>query len=525
MKAISLLKLLTLVSFLIVSQVALGQETKEQCKTRIQKDKKSEVESTCNARTVTTTDQSGNRKEQPLTASEKTQCIKTEFETLFSSECGDLESTRDQKASCKTLLDKYDEEAKKVSEECARVGQDSYAKCVSKAKSCSQGLDAFAESPDSGEDSTASALVNLIGVYGQMKGAQAGANGQSVAGCVIENSDTEADKEERIDDKITRLREEITKLRTEDVAEEDQKLNEKRQEVETEMLEARQAQEKAQTEAKTKNQQDAARLAEKIVKVNAQKRQDLDNIAALNEEVSEAQVQIQKVVLSMPDKLVKAQCRGARDRYVKELPPERKKFATRGAQAAFEEEVKAVEQTCLLAQAADKQEKINQINKAKKATQRKIANLKAKIADDAVTVQNSAKEIENLKAIATEQEKKDLDNLTTKLNNLNKTVIDLEAAVERKKKGFEEKAKAKEDQINKLLMDRQNVKSKFAKVYSAASSGGSSARKFVSQCCKSDIVSDKSRTTVQGFDEHCARLRSDYEIKDTRSRSRTGTGR
>lgn len=506
MKSISLFKLLTLVCFLIVGfQFEAKAETQEECKLA------------CNRKAKTSCASETGDKYSGCVAKAQDTC-----EATSACESKDSKSDlRDMEVKCRDMLNKYDEAAKKTKEECARMGEDNAAKCVAKSKSCANGLNAFAEPGSDGEDSIGNALVNLIGVYSQMQGAT-GANGQSVAGCVIENNDSERDREERMDEKITQLRQDISKLRNEDPAEEDQKLNEKRQEVEEKMLDARKEVEKAQTDAKTKNQEDAGRLAEKILKTNAEKRNRLNNIASLNDRVADKALEVQQTVLMMADALVQKQCKDStreyRDKKLADKAKTGKKFS-KAEDSAFSAELQELEGTCLKAQAMEKQKKINAINNEKRAIQREIANLQAKNSDDATSMANDQKQIEALKTIASEQEKKDLENLTTKLTNLNKSVTDMETTVAARKKAFEEKAKAKEDQINKILQDRQNVKSKFAKVYSTASSNSSSASTFVGQCCKSDYTgsgADKTRSTVKGFDEACSRIRSDYAIKDSK---------
>ena len=52
-----------------------------------------------------------------------------------------------------------------------------------------------------------------------------------------------------------------------------------------------------------------------------------------------------------------------------------------------------------------------------------------------------------------------------------------------KKKSYDEKTKAKNDLIDKLQLDRQNVKPKFKKVISTVESSGRSASAYLNMCC------------------------------------------
>ncbi|MBY0554313.1 hypothetical protein K2P97_07275 [bacterium] len=539
MKSISLFKILTLVCFLLVGSVATAQTCAQTCDAqfRIPTTGSSTdagylavVKANSDCKAECTKKEADDKLKQRITRScANNQWRKTNYPDQSTCEvCVEDPSTpicsasKEADASCKTLLEKYDEAAAKASEECERANEENHAKCLAKAKRCTSGLDAFAEPGSDGEDSVGSALVNLIGVYSQTQGAT-GANGQSVAGCLIDNSDSERDHEERMDEKITQLRQDISKLRNEDPAEEDQKLNEKRQEVEEKMLEARQEMEKSQNETKTKNQEEAGRLAEKIIKANADKRNRLNNIASLNDKVADKALEVQQTVLLMADALVQKQCKDStreyRDKKLADKAKTGAKFS-KAESAAFSAELVELEGTCLKAQAMEKQKKINAINNEKRAIQREIANLQAKNVDDANSMANDQKQIEALKTIASEKEKKDLENLTTKLTNLNKSVTDMETSVAARKKAFEEKAKAKEDQINKILQDRQNVKPKFAKVSVKVQAGSRAAENFVGKCC----VSKYSTAVSRNYDERaCERVRKDYDIKDVKPRS-TKTG-
>ena len=81
-----------------------------------------------------------------------------------------------------------------------------------------------------------------------------------------------------------------------------------------------------------------------------------------------------------------------------------------------------------------------------------------------------------------------------------------------KKKSYEEKSRAKEDLISKLLLDRQNVKARFAKVSSVATESRDRASDYLVQCC-----SDRKQ-----LDANCSKVESanpDAEVK----KARTGT--
>lgn len=503
MKAISLFKLLTVVSFFVAGvqvHAANEGETRDACKIRVANAKKAEVEQTCKDRTTTTTDDKGNKKDIPLTAGEFASCKKTESDILINAECGELETQKDKKSECKQALKEYDEAIKKTNEECNNLNVKDTQECRDKAGQCSKDLNSFQSSGEEDDSETTSgAFTKLIGLYGQMQGASAAASGNGAGGCLIENDEKAAEKEERIDDKITRLREEIQDLK-EKATEADKEFNDKKNEVENEMQEAQKAADKAKFEKQTKNQEEAGRMQKAIMASEKKRKDNLVKIADLQVELANFSFAHQKLNLALSDAKIAKDCRekatamltaklkGTVDpKTGKEINKPR---FTLQQSAQFKKDLKLEESNCLQEKILQKQETAKALMDSKRKMNVQITTLTESNADEAKAIENEIKQMEALKTIAAEEEKKDIENNLKRLNTLNQSVVDMEKHIADKKKSFDEKSKAKEDQINKLILDRQNVKSRFAKVSSVVSTSSNAASNFVNQCCKSSVKTE-----------------------------------
>lgn len=492
MNTISLIKLLTLASFFVlaagVHAVEVDEnESKEACRIRVSKDR-SGVESVCKTKKIITTNSAGEQLEKDPKQPQIDACVKTEMEALLASECGEKESQKDKNASCKQVLKEYDDAMKKTDEECDRMDVSSIRECREKARQCSKGLDSFSEEEPEGESDT-SAIVRMIGIYGQRQGAAAGNSG--LAGCVIENDDSAKKEEERIDDKITRLREEIQDLKEKATAA-DKELNEKKQDVEKEMLDVEKDAAAAAFAKQTKNQEDAGRMQKAIVASEKKRRDNLLKIADLNIDIANFSFAHQKLNLALSDARITKECRdksiakmNAKVKSV--LDPKtgkesRPKF-TLAQSLQFKKDLKMEEGNCLQEKALQRAETTKALVDQKRKVKVQIDVLTASNVDEEKAIASEIKQMEELKKIAAEEEKNAIEAKIKKLNSLNKSVSDMEKYIADKKKSYDEKSKAKEDQITKLLLDRQNVKPKFAKVTSTVSVSARAASVYLNQCC------------------------------------------
>lgn len=508
MKAISLIKLLTLVGFLVVgfyAQADNENETKEVCRTRITKKNQDSIARICEKKPITTTNSAGVRTSQPPTEDDIDECKTKKLNELLNAECGDKETNKDKKASCRQAYKEYTDAQKKTGIECANIDVKDNKECREKAKSCKKSLDTFG---NEGQDSetAAGAIVNLIGVYDKMQNSS-GRN-STLNGCLIENDDSAKKEEERIDDKITKIREDIQDLK-EKATEADKKLNEKRQEVEKDMLDVEKDADKAKFDKQTKNQEDAGRMQKAIMASETKRKLNLNKIADIQVEIANFSFAHQQLNLSLSDAIISKKCRDVSNAAIatklkgsinpatgKEVKP---KFSQQES-AQFKKDLKLEETNCLQQAALSKQAKAKELIDAKRAKNVQIEALNSSNADEAKSVENELKQMEALKAISTEEEAKSIETKLKKLDTLNKSVVDMEKHIADKKKSYDEKSKAKDELISKLVLDRQNVKSRFAKVSSTAEDSKDRASDYLQLCCSDKNALDVNCTKVEKSD-------------------------
>ena len=498
MKAISILKICTAVSFLITGTgnfvfASEDGETKQECMRRVKSSGsvyRSRAESECNGRTMII---EGGVSTPLVKGSPQYQsCVNSELVILAKDECDDFESTKDIKNKCEESLKSYYEASKKATSECSLIKNSgsSAAECRETASRCAKGLNSFAD------DDSGTAVGNIFGImqsaYGSNQNDYSGYDG-----CLMENDDKAAEKEATVDDKITKLREEITDLK-EDATKADHELTEKRNEVEKEINEAEAEFEKDKFE-KQKSNADRIAQIQKMVLASQKKRRDNDRrIVEKHIEVANLSFAQQKLNIELADVTITRTCKEVANTMLSKVKNKLDsqtgkmtslRYSLSEAQQ-IKKDIKLAQLNCLQNKALEKQAAIKSIIDNRRKLQADIASLEASSADEAKAIENELKNMEDLKAIAAEEEKKSLEAKLKKMNNLNQSVTDMEKFVENKKKSYGEKAKAKEDRINKLIIDRQNFKSRFAKVTEAAKESGDKASSYLDLCCKN---SDKSK--------------------------------
>lgn len=507
MKAIQLIKLFTLVSFFVLGAQVFA-ETQEACKEACNK----KAKSVCLADTTQTGDKYNGCVSKQQDACESTSgCEYKESKTEI----------KEKNSECKQALKDYDDAMKKTDEECGHLNTSSNQECRNKAKRCAKDLDSFrseeSENEESENESAVSSVIKMIGEFGQTeKGSVAQANS-----CLIENDEKAAEKEERIDDKITKIREEILGLAGK-ATEVDKDLSEKQQEVEKERLKVEEDASETKHQNEIKKIEDIGRMQKNIMASEQKRRTNLIQIANLQNQIAKVSFEQQILNLSFSDALtaehcenedkkvleVKAQLTGAID------PKSGKKIKLSAVLArALNKRLKLLRSTCYAIRVEQKKGEIINFTEKKRAIKQGIETLTTSNADEEKAIANEIKQMEDLKAKADEKEKAAIDAKFKKLDSLNKSVTDMKEYIEKKKKEFEATREVKEAQINKLFLDRQNVKARFTKVSSTVSTSGRAASVYVNQCCSS---ADKNKNHNE-----CSRVLTDEPESKTRTRSST----
>lgn len=499
MKSISLVKFFTVVSFLVVGiQVQLHAKssmTQEACKLTCAK----RAKSAC-------VNESGDN---------YSGCVSKQQDTCESAEsCDNLESkedSKDKKNSCKQLQKEYDEAMKKTNEECGYMDVSNSEECREKADNCKRSLDSFGSS-EFDSDAAAGAMGNILGILGAFTGGRGGEGSE----CLIENDEKAADKEENTDEKITRLREEIADLK-EKAGEADKDYADKKQDVEEQILEIEVEANKAKFEKQTENQKAAGERQKDIMASEKKRKDNIIRMANLQVEIANLVFAQQKLALELSSDIVVDACAEKKAAVIalkyKGIPDSNGRIAK--PNFSLKESKKIIERAknaeiqCLKEAALKRQAGAKGIIDNKRKLQVEIDSLAAANADEAKAIENQLKQMEALKAISEKEEAEAIEAKHKKLNSLNNSITDMEKYVADKKKSYAEKEKAKNDQISKLMLDRQKVKPRFARVSAIAQTSGLAAASYMEECC-----------TEKPYTSTCMRImKSDPDMKPRKLRS------
>lgn len=519
MKAISLVKVFTVVGLMVVggqvrsADTPQAEETKDQCKKRILSDstRAAQADKTCADRRVPDTTASGT-KERPLLPAERDACKKSELESMVSEACGDLESQKDKANTCKSLYDKYADASSGLDKDCGSINED-IATCIQQSKSCQQKMDPF--SPNS--DTASGAFLGILGTLAQMQGGQPSqaASQVNLEGCVIDTKGM-ADEETRIDDKITQLTEEIAALH-EESAKADDELNQKKQEVQEKIVEVEEQANKEKYDRQSQNQKDAAEMQKRIMTSEKKRRDNATKIAALNIQLSNQVYEQQRINLELSGPGVSKVCKDKRDAELKaktggSVDPKtgkssKPKFSQKESQQLIKD-LKLLETQCLEAAALEKQKQMKAIADKKQQIQSNIDTINADNTDEQKAIDQEMQNMEQLKKISEEQDQKAIENRMKKLNALNQSVVDMESYMQKKKMSLLEKEKSKNDRIAKYQLDKLNLKAKYAKPIEGRKKVTSSTNNFLDQCCEKVSSSKKmvGKYGLTNFNKSCEQL-------------------
>lgn len=493
MKAKSILKRFTVVSFLITGMAQIGfasdaVETNEACRKRVQNDEKESIHARCSQRKSKGID--GNY--HILEGVELEDCKKTELKNELMAECDHLESAKDIRSRCDQALKSYDEAVSKTDEQCGLIksitGESVRgAECREKANLCKSGSMGFTDGHEG--SGTVQSIANIYGMMSSVNGGHQNEN-SNLNGCFMENDEKAAEKESTIDDKITKMREDISELK-EDATKADQDLNEKRQDVEEKINEAEAEFEKDKFEKQKTNAERIAQI-QKMVLASQKKRRDNDRrIVEKHIEIANLTFAEQKINLTLAESTIKRTCNDMATAMVNKAKNKIDGQSGKSTSIRYshqealriKKDIKAALFECLQTKALEKQAAAKSIIDNRRKLQADIAAYEASSVDEAKAIENELKNMEDLKTIAAEEEKKAIETKLKKMNTLNQSVVDMEKFVTEKKRTYAEKAIAKEEQIKKIILDRQNIKSRFVKVSSAANASGRMASTYLEQCC------------------------------------------
>ncbi|AGH94415.1 hypothetical protein [Pseudobdellovibrio exovorus] len=535
MKVISVSSFFTFVCFILVSfqieTVKAQTESRAECRVRATQRYTTQAQNDCNRRT-------------PRPSGEALQsCINTALDQYVNDECSDINSNS---GDCRSLRNAYDTAVNKTIEACSYLNVGSVQQCQQKAAACASGSTNVTNTFQN-ENSIGNLMVSVM----QMRMAASGNQAADASSCLsLEDDEKAAREKDRIDEKISRLRREITEDK-EKAGKADNDLNKKRREVEEKMAKLEEEANKAKVQRQTRTQEQANNLQKKILDAEKKRRQNSNTIAEKQIQIADLSFGHQEINLQFDPSRVQTAC----DERINKLKTEKMTTTDKNgnkttrtltnAQAAQMKKYLQEEQSnCIKEKALEQQAKVKGLVNAKRKLEMEIDELNASNADEAKAIESETKNLQALQGIADGEEAKELEIKLSKLNSLNLSVTDMEQYVVSQKETIDERIKNRENEINELTLQKNNVRARYSRVSSTVEGSAIAARNFVGQCCASPLSSSRRTTTssrssssnsnyataqVPGMEASCSRITTDYDVRSnsggSMNRGSTGTGR
>ncbi len=392
-----------------------------------------------------------------------------------------------EEAKCTTLISDYKKINEKIKSQCARAQQGSTEKCKNLANACGKTLD-VGGLEDNGEETPEQSENILKQIYGIFPGMDDKKTPDADSCAIEDDEEKEAANTERINEKISKLRTDISSLK-EDVAKADDDVAKKKQEVEEKILELEKEIDKKTTERKTEAQKETLKMQEAALDAIKRKKAALKAIEEKNRTIANLRITQQEEAIKFTQSNLMKACRDqALELKTRMIAEATKAGATSNQSTAvtgnIKKDIETFAKQCIKLAAIER-------NKAFKSTLDKITIENSAIKDlndtiklDDQAAANRQKDLEAREKITNEEQTKAEEKKTKELGQLSQKVADIQTLVEKKKITLAEKAKAKQDEINQLILKLNNKTPRFQKISADISEGSIQASTIADNCCK-----------------------------------------
>jgi hypothetical protein len=407
---------------------------------------------------------------------------------------------RAQDSECDGLYDRSLNEMQEAERECGRAGWGGFSACQSRANSCGAAL-----SLDQGgsEDSMTQGIQNLMGMWMMTQGMQ---NGNMQNGmCTIVDQNATQQKRERIDEQIARLQEQNQDSVTKQ-AELDDEFSKRQEETEEKIREAEEDVEKKKIERQTKIQEENARIQKAILTSQKKQFDNLQNINKKNIEIANLQFAQQQINIESSDLRMSKTCRDKvlllQKTLTTEAPPpgspantptKQKKMTIKEAQK-IKQDLKLEETTCLQVESLKRTAQLKGLFDKRAGLQAEVDTLTRSNEDEAKSIEIEKKSFEDLKATMEKEEQTDAENKFKKLNTLSASLARFKETIDKKKKSQVDRIALREQQIQRLILSKNEVVVKELDVNSKLQNAGRTRQSFRDRCCSGMRGSRYTRT-------------------------------
>ena len=312
--------------------------------------------------------------------------------------------------------------------------------------------------------------------------------------CTVVDQNAERSRKERIEDQISRLQEQNQDSVTKQ-AELDDDFSKRQEETEEKIREAEEDVEKKKIERQTKIQEENTRIQKAVLTSQKKQFDNLQNINKKNVEIANMQFATQQINIQSSDLRMNQAC----SKKVEDLqaslmlekplpgapantPPKKRKLTAKDAQK-IKQTLKQEETTCLQLAALERTAQLKGLFDKRTLLQADVDTLTRANEDEAKSIEIEKKAFEELKVTMDKEEQTDAENKFKKLNTLSASLARFKETIDKKKKSQVDRIALREQQIQRLILSKNDVVVKELNVDSKLRNAGRTRTSFTSRCC------------------------------------------
>lgn len=386
-----------------------------------------------------------------------------------------------QTQSCDSLYSRYSDASSRAGAQCSKEGLGGMAQCQEQIRQCSGMFDLGGPVGDD-------PMGGLTNVLGAMMMGQSGGQG---SGCIDQSDNSVEQQKNNIDRQIFDMKQQINKS----IGEKAKKKGEvakKNAEIEKEKIKAQQEADKIKVQNQKDLQQKKAAIDKLVLELKAKQFGRLIEINKIGRELANSQFKIQQFMIQFADKQVQTKCssdadamaQAKRTGVVPKGAPPGNKPTPRKLTKKDQQEIDLAYQTCLQVAALAKKSELKKIQDEQAAARDKISVLQESNKQDNEAIEAQKIEFEEAKKIAVQEDKNAEDVKLRTDAALDKSLADFKQQIDEEIRGIEQENQGRLEQIQVLLMQKQNVKPKYSSLPGLFEDRGRASSAFQMACCQ-----------------------------------------
>ncbi len=392
----------------------------------------------------------------------------------------DRSDAQQNQQECSSLYQRYNDASSRAGAQCSKEGLGNMGSCSQQISQCS-GM--FNLGGPLGDDPTG----GLTNVLGALMMTQSGGQG---SGCVDQSDNSVEQQKNSIDRQIFDMKQQINKSVGEK-AKKRGEISKKNAEIEKEKIKAQQEADKIKVQNQKDLAQKKAAIDKLVLELKAKQFGRLMEINKTGRELANSQFKIQQFMIQFADKQVQTKCgsdaeamaQAKRTGAVPKGAPAGTKPASRKLTKKDQQEIDLAYQTCLQVAALSKRAELKKIQDEQATARDKIATLQESNKQDAEAIEAQKIEFEEAKKIAM-QEDKNADDIKLRTDTaLDKSLAEFKTQIDEEIRGIEQENQGRLEQIQTLLLQKQNVKPKYSSLPGLFEDRQRASTAFQTRCC------------------------------------------